>query len=236
MSLLDHFHPPLSARRHWHAFHNAWATYLASGLNEQLPQGYFAEPNVQFGIEIDVATFDEQELLSAGLPSGSGAVGTWAPPAPSQTVPFATASEIVEILVYENSGGPTLAAAIELVSPANKDRTDHRNAFLSKCEAYLRSGIGLIMIDVVTNRSVNLHNELMSRISPSTHLIESPLYTVSYRCVGRGTESALDLWQHALSLGDPLPTVPLWLRGNICLPVDFAAAYERTCHEQRISA
>ncbi len=47
MALLDHFHPPLNMRRHWHAFHNAWATYLASDLNQRLPEGYFAEPNVQ---------------------------------------------------------------------------------------------------------------------------------------------------------------------------------------------
>ncbi|MBW4621777.1 MAG: hypothetical protein KME17_20730 [Cyanosarcina radialis HA8281-LM2] len=30
MPLQDHFHPPLSVRRHWHAFHNAWATYIAA--------------------------------------------------------------------------------------------------------------------------------------------------------------------------------------------------------------
>ena len=63
MALHDHFHPPLSVRRHWHAFHNAWATYLASDLNRQLPEGYFAEANVQFGIEIDVAAFDEEKLV-----------------------------------------------------------------------------------------------------------------------------------------------------------------------------
>jgi hypothetical protein len=59
--LQDHFHPPLSIRRHWHAFHNAWATYIASDLNRRLPEGYFAEPNVQFGIEIDVAAFEAAE-------------------------------------------------------------------------------------------------------------------------------------------------------------------------------
>src|SRR5579883_788083 len=59
MPLLDHFHPPLSERRHWHSFHNSWATYLSSQLNSLLPAGYFAEANVQFGIEIDVATFEE---------------------------------------------------------------------------------------------------------------------------------------------------------------------------------
>jgi len=59
MALQDHFHPPLSTRRHWYAFHNAWATYIAADLNHRLPEGYFAEPNVQFGIEIDIATFEE---------------------------------------------------------------------------------------------------------------------------------------------------------------------------------
>ena len=48
MVLQDHFHPPLSLRRHWHSFHNAWATYIASDLNSKLPEGYFAEINVQF--------------------------------------------------------------------------------------------------------------------------------------------------------------------------------------------
>ncbi len=31
-----------------------------------------------------------------------------------------------------------------------------------------------------------------------------------------------------------LPTMPLWLRGDICLPVDLQATYEVTCREQRI--
>ena len=64
MALQDHFRPPLSVRRHWHAFHNAWATYISSDLNQRLPEGYFAEANVQFGIEIDVATIEEAELES----------------------------------------------------------------------------------------------------------------------------------------------------------------------------
>lgn len=62
MALLDHFRPPLSTRRHWHSFHNAWSTYLADELNQMLPEGYFAEPNAQFGIEVDVATYSEAGL------------------------------------------------------------------------------------------------------------------------------------------------------------------------------
>ena len=29
MPLLDHFHPPLSERRHWEAFHSRWAGAIA---------------------------------------------------------------------------------------------------------------------------------------------------------------------------------------------------------------
>ena len=60
MPLLDHFRPPLEGRRNWHGFYNAWATFIAFNLNARLPENYFAEPNVQFGIEIDVATFNER--------------------------------------------------------------------------------------------------------------------------------------------------------------------------------
>ena len=75
MTLLDHFRPPLSTRRHWHAFHNAWATYIAGDLNASLPEGYFAEPNVQFGIEIDVATQDIVEITIFGSEAGPTLVG-----------------------------------------------------------------------------------------------------------------------------------------------------------------
>ncbi len=58
MALRDHFRPPLSTRRHWYSFHNAWSTYIADDLNQSLPGGYFAEPKAQFGIEIDVAAIN----------------------------------------------------------------------------------------------------------------------------------------------------------------------------------
>src|SRR5437762_14057746 len=98
MTLLDHFRPPLSARRHWHAFHNSWATYLSSDLNRRLPQGYFAEANVQFGIEIDVAAFAEDGVQAATDVAG------WTPPQPGLSVPIATATDIVEVQVFKNEG------------------------------------------------------------------------------------------------------------------------------------
>src|SRR5262249_37648070 len=135
MFLKDHFRPPLGTRRHWHAFHNAWATYISSDLNRQLPEGYFAEPNVQFGIDIDVATFDEAGSAPGPSWSVGPAFGDWNAPAPSQSIPLPLITDIVEIQVFDHEGGPTLAGATVLISPANKDRPEHRDAFLTKCVA-----------------------------------------------------------------------------------------------------
>jgi hypothetical protein len=227
MPLQDHFHPPLSVRRHWHAFHNSWATYISSELNRRLPPGYFAEANVQFGIEIDVAAFDEGRGDSAG---------GWAPPRPTLRVPFVIATDVVEVQVYGREGGPTLAGAVELVSPANKDRAAHRDAFVSKCAAYLQQGVGLLVVDVVTDRRGNLHDELMARVQAAAQPLAADLYAVAYRPISQDDQPHLDVWQEALVVGRPLPTLPLGLRGGLCVPVELEAAYERTRQEQRVTA
>ncbi|MBY0231809.1 MAG: DUF4058 family protein [Gemmataceae bacterium] len=226
MSLLDHFRPPLSERRHWHAFHNSWATYLSSQLNESLPPGYFAEANVQHDIEIDVAALDE------GTPAPF--VPGWVPPAP-RTVPLTLAFPLVEIAVFSRSGGPTLAGAVELLSPANKDRPATRDAFVAKCASYLQAGVGLVIVDVVTERPGDLDRELLAHLRVTPPDDPSPLYACAYRPVRIEEAVSLQLWREPLALGRPLPTLPLWLRGGICLPLDLQSAYERTCREQRIA-
>lgn len=243
MALQDHFRPPLSIRRHWHAFHNAWATYIASDLNQLLPEGYFAEPNVQFGIEIDVATFEESpqaysldvppQDIEAAVPLSTDA--GWAPPAPTQTVPFPLVTDTVEVLLYNSDAGPTLVGAIELVSPANKDRPAHRDAFVAKCETYLQQGMGLVVVDVVTGRRANLHDEFLARLRDvGASRLDTELYAVAYRPVQHDGEPHLDMWQETLAVGRSLPTMPLWLRGTLCLPVVLDRTYARTCREQRI--
>jgi len=243
MALQDHFRPPLSIRRHWHAFHNAWATYIASDLNQRLPEGYFAEANVQFGIAIDVATFEEAGLeathhvssrIGSDYPPGEASVG-WSASAPTQTIPIAILTDTAEVLVFNREAGPTLTGAIELVSPANKDRPAHRDAFVSQCAAYLQQGIGLVVVDIVTDRRANLHNELLARLrAPDAGLWDVELYAVSYRPVHRAGQPSLDMWQASVMVGNALPTLPLWLRGHLCFPVALEATYNRTCQEQRI--
>ncbi len=164
MPLLDHFHSPLAPRRHWESFHVNWAGAIADALNETLlPEGYFAEEHAQLGpwVEIDVATFTDSE--STGHRAGGTATlppRVWVPPAPAMVAPAAF-PDAFEVLVFENEGGARLVAAIELVSPGNKDRTAHRQAFVVECASYLCRGISLIVIDIVTSRRANLHNEIL---------------------------------------------------------------------------
>ncbi|MCE9564559.1 MAG: DUF4058 domain-containing protein [Planctomycetes bacterium] len=228
MPLFDHFRPPLSIRRHWHSFHNSWATDLAADLNKRLPTNYLAEANVRFGIEIDIATYDETSL------SGGVAAPGWTPPAPTLTIPYADTTEHVEVLIYQQADGPRLAGAIELVSPSNVDRQTARDAFISKCVAYLSLPVGLLMVDVVTDRHTNLHAELISRLGSPDTTASPGLYATAYRRAERETGSSVDIWVKRLTLGQELPTLPLWLPGGLCLEVALEESYSRTCLEQRV--
>ncbi len=236
MPLLDHFHPPLSLRRHWESFHSAWATALADQLNEKwLPDGYFAEEMITIGgrVEIDVATWDESDSSS---PRTATMTRTWTPPAPTQTVP-AVFPDSIAVEIYRSEGGPTLVAAVELISPANKDRPGHRRAFAMKCAAHLQRGIGLAIVDIVTSRKANLHNEMVDLLQydASTRMADDAFtYAVGYHPVRRDERDEIDIWQKQLAIGDELPTVPLGLSGVDIVPLDLKSTYQSVCQRRLI--
>src|SRR5947209_5786157 len=159
MPLRDHFRPPLDELRHWEGFHATWPVMIVALLRQRLPRRYFAEPRVHSGssAEIDVATFESegQGVLAAGDAKDNGGIATavWAPPRP--TLAVATdlpAQDVYEVLVYDEKRHCRLVAAVEVVSPANKDRPEHRWAFVSKCAGLLRERLSVVIVDVVTTR------------------------------------------------------------------------------------
>lgn len=234
MPLHDHFHAPLRERRHWTSFHATWATYLADDLNAHLPERYIAEPHAQFAIEIDVATWEEpggppREEVQPAM--------EWRPPAPQMTLPLTIVTDVVEVQILRNEGGFVLAGAVELVSPSNKDRPLAREAFTSKCAAYLQQGAGLVVVDIVTERRADFHGDLLARVSPgSVPAAEADLYAAAYRPVSRDKQTTLEVWHENLAVGGRLPTLPLWLRGGIYLPLRLETAYDRACRTLRIAA
>lgn len=235
MPFLDHFHPPLAPRRHWESFHVTWAGAIADALNDDLlPDGYFAEEHARAGarIEIDVATFTDVQ----SAPANSAVITrTYAPPAPLDVIPAAFTDEF-EVRIYEAEGGARLVAAIELVSPSNKDREAHRRAFASKCAGYLAQGIALIVVDVVTSRAANLHAEILQILGNTDSILSTgeSIYAVAYRPVVRQAGEMIEMWPQPLAVGQELPTLPLALSAELCLPINLEATYTAACQRRRL--
>jgi hypothetical protein len=234
--LLDHFQPPLRGRRHWTGFHSRWAGNIAVDLNRQLPEGWFAEPTVHWaiGIEVskshfDVATFQESQALVGASASGVA----WEPPAPTKTIDFALTTDVVEVQVYRDFGDVPLVGVIELVSPANKDRPETREAFVAKYDACLREGMGLVMVDVVTELHANLHALLMERVGADESQAEG-LYASGYRPVPKGESAELVIWYESLRVGAELPAMPLFLKNGPRVRVNLGETYRQTCEDLRI--
>lgn len=130
-----------------------------------------------------------------------------------------------------------LVAAVELVSPANKDRETHRAAFANKCAGYLAQGISLIVVDVVTSRSADLHREILRLLAWNTDTglpTNTELYAVAYRPIVREKSGRVEAWPVPLAVGRELPTLPLALSAELCLPVDLEATYTAACNRRRL--
>ena len=237
MPLLDHFRPPISQLHSWESFHSNWATRLADLLNEELPPEFLAEEQTHAGrLEIDVATYE------TGPSAHSTGVAllepkTWAPSVATATIPLVF-PDTFEVRIFHTSGGMTLVAVIELISPSNKDRPEERRAFATKSASYLHQGVSLILVDVVTSRGGNLHNDTLDQFSSGAEgrfpkSVE--LYASAFQPQLRGDAAEVDLWLEPLKLGESLPTLPLRLTGDLFVPVDLEASYAEACMRRRIA-
>src|SRR5262249_48692768 len=139
----------------------------------------------------------------------------------------------------EDTDQRRLVAAIELVSPANKDRPDHRRDFVVKCASYLQQSVSLVVVDVVTERHNNLHVELMQFLEMPLEIHQAadrPVYAVAYRIQERAdTRRQLELWPEVLSVGDILPTLPLWIAADLAVPLNLDESYNTAMEALRLA-
>lgn len=249
MSLRDHFHPPFSLRKSWESIHNGWAFVIAQRLNGAILTDRFeSESNIHHGaqIEIDLATFEEERDPPKFGTNGNNVendgvatqLRTYAPPAAPLAAEVVMAdADTFEIEIYKQEGGWKLVAVVELVSPANKDRSSHRRAFATKVGSYLQQGISVVTVDVVTERNANLHEDISNALHlPDSLDWSSPtgLSAICYRLLRVEGKERLEMWPHVLTLGAELPTVPLWLEPNLAVPLELELTYTNTCESLRI--
>jgi len=128
---------------------------------------------------------------------------------------FQPTSETV-VSIFSSEAGPTRG---QRVSQSSQQRPrSGRRAFVAKCETYLQLGLGLV-VDVVTVRKANLHDELASDRPTGALRLNADLYAAAYRVVERGGAASLDLWTQMLTVG-------VYCRqcrcgcGGLCLPIE----------------
>ncbi len=242
MPLRDHFRPPLSEFASWEGLHGGWPMVIVQQLGKRLPASYIAEPRVHLGtqVEIDVATFEHggADPSRTAPPEAGGDTTTWSPAEPTLVVETELADlDEYEVRLYDVARGRRLVAAIELISPSNKDRAEARRQFTSKCAALLRQGVALVLIDLVTVRNANLFAELFELIGQQDPTMGDPpcgTYATACRWRPRDESGRLEVWNHPLQIGLPLPCLPLWLAADLAIPLDLEASYEQTCRDLRL--
>jgi hypothetical protein len=239
MPLRDHFHSPVNDKHRWDAVHGGWPMEIVRTLFDILPAGFVAEPKIYHGspFEVDVSMIEDDDRPPHVEESGGGTATLTA--APPLTVP-ADLSELdeYEIRVYDAERERTLVAAVEIVSPANKDRPETREQFISKADALLRQGVCVAVVDIVTSYQANLYAELLARFGQTDPRLgdpPAPLYAVTLR--GRKPKKrrpVLDLWYFPLAVGQPLPTIPLWLSPELSIELPLEPSYQEVCRLLRI--
>ncbi len=245
MPLRDHFRPPVEKRHSWDELHGGWPMMIVQHLFPILPEGYVAAPGVHLGaaFEIDISAYEDVGAADAetvGAGSGGVAVAAWAPPQPTLTLEAELPDQDeYEVRVYDDRHGRRLAAAIEIVSPSNKDRPESRRAFVAKVAALLQRDVCVSIVDLVTIRQFNLYADLLELIGKSDLALgaEPPaIYAATVRGRKRTRRRPLlDFWFDPMALGQPLPSLPLWLDVDLGVTVDLEASYEATCRFLHIS-
>ena len=242
MPLRDHFQPPLDDVHSWDELHGMWPAMIVRELIEVLPEPYYAAPAVHLGTlyEIDVGTYRGPSTTAdeSGGPADETAAAPYAPPTPTLTLqPRLPSQDVYEVRIYESRRNRRLVAAIEIVSPSNKDRPESRGTFVSKVAALLKRDICVSIVDVVSTIDWNLYAELMGFLeSVDPDLGDEPpsVYAVSMRMRYEGDRRLMDSWYHPLIMGQPLPTLPVWLKETQAVSLALEASYEETCRALRI--
>jgi hypothetical protein len=138
-----------------------------------------------------------------------------------------------EVRVYDDRHGRRLVAAIELVSPGNKDRPESRRAFVAKVAALLQEDVCVALVDLVTLRQCNLYGDvlkLIGRPDLAAGVQDTFLYAAALRGRKRLRQRPLlDAWFYPMIVGQPLPALPIWLDVDLSVMLELEASYEETC-------
>lgn len=212
--------------RGWNSLHIVWQTTLLAQLQERLPDGYRAYIGSVPALTIDAPN---------GRPDLN--VRAWKPTAaPGSPVPAAAPDPFADeaVAVFELDPQTALhidlhgqlIAAVEIVSPRNKDRPDFRERYTGRYFGYLRQSVHLLLIDILPRP---IEFSFADAVAADLGIEQPPCpvpFAVSYRVgepVPGGTLVARQLCP--LRVGEPLPTIPLALSVHQAVMIDLEHTY-----------
>ena len=229
-------------RSGWEGMHHLWIVELLKWVRRKLPPGYRAfigsAPVVSVGApsrrpDVEVGRRPDRPNIESA-PSGTGGGSDWE---------FSLDPDIERAVLTLDPGTSVfvekqgrLIAAIELISPRNKDRPDSRADYLARYLAYVHQAVHLLMVDV-HRRPIGF--SFADRIAAELSIDQEPLpppFAVSYR-VGEPAATGgryLAIWHRALSPGSDLPTLPLPLDVHVAVPVDLEVTYSAAAIEAEV--
>jgi hypothetical protein len=216
--------------RGWDSVHQLWINSLLFWAQDRLPAGYRAYLGSVPGLAI---------AADPGRPDRG--VRSWTPPGHETPAPRPDA--LIEepqpdfqavALVHPEPPAAVhvfrqgrLVAAIELVSPRNKDRPSSREFYRNRYLGYLWSGVHLLLVDVHGRPSGFSFVESMAAELQCRFPVGLPPHAVSWNVGGPSPDGGqfLDGWYRSLTPGEPLPTLPLVLADRKSLLVDLERTY-----------
>lgn len=217
----------------FHHFHQTWITHLAGDLNRGLlPADYYAMAEQRaWSIFPDVLTLRAPSPPDRddGGPSG-GAVSVAQAPPKASLVMTPDEHKIQRLrqnrLVIRHVSRHQVIAIAEIVSPANKDREESVADFVEKSVEILDREIHLLIVDLFPpgrHDPAGIHGAIWSRFSAEEYESppDKPLLAVGYQAGGLPTA-----YLEPLGVGDPLPTVPLFLTPRRYVNVPLAPSYD----------
>ena len=135
-------------------------------------------------------------------------------------------------LAIRHVSGHRLVALIEIISPANKDRSRHVKDFVDKAASALDLGVHLLLVDLFPpgphDRS-GMHGAILHELEPSEVPYEVPAdepATLASYAAG----PVVEIYVEHVAVGAPLPEMPLFLCPdryvNVPLEPTYQASYD----------
>jgi Protein of unknown function (DUF4058) len=235
--LRDHFRSPVNDTHSWDELHGGWPMEIVRHLTTILPAGFRAAPKVHLGspFEVDVSTYDlDSRDSETNADSPDSGTGTLTALSPTLTVEAdLSEQDEYEVRIYDAERGRRLVAAIEIISPSNKDRADTRELFVAKVASLLQQGVCVSLVDLVSIRQANLYADLLKllgRADPALTTTTPYLYAVTLRSrKPPKRRQLLDAWFYPMIVGQSLPTLPIWLTPDLRVMLALETSYEETC-------